>query len=744
MEIEIKKKLFFYSILIAIPFFLLAVLEFSLRLFSFGDDISLFIAASNPNYLTINQNVGKRYFTRVSETTPLNDFFLKEKPVNSYRIFILGESSVQGFPYDENLAFSRILQKRLKDVFPMHKIEVINLGMTAINSYTLLDFADELLEQKPDMVLIYTGHNEYYGALGIASMENGEIPVWLKRLHLYFIHFRTYQLLQKAIGGFLKLIHPPDEDEAKETLMQQMVGKNIIPYNSEMYKEGLRQFRDNMSRLFTKLKKAKVPVIISDLVSNVKDLPPFYSLKYEDNPPADSIYLMAKRFEADSLFKRAKENYIRAKDLDAIRFRAPESINKIIAELTDSFNLYQVSLKSLFEENSPHGLIGNNLMAEHLHANIEGHFLMAEGFFNALRKYKMIDNNWDSLNIKPRSYYRANWGYTELDSMIAEIKIKHLKAGWPFKPDTTVNNFIFTYKPNGMIDSLAFMAVKYSNVSLENVHKSLAKFYESKGELKKASGEYLSLAYMYPTAASNFYNAANLAFKAKDYDNSINILKESPNPDTSAFAQFILSNAYYLQGKFEEALSSIDKLLKLHQSEANYLLSEKLKYKILKAAGNDLEAEKTLASIKKIEPGFSGSGKSKTLIVLIPEKVKPYLEKAEKLRRNGRLSEALETLKEANSVQETAYANLLIGRILLKQNNRSSLTYLEKAYKEIKDDPPLSYNLCLLYLMKKDFTKAKDAMNNFIRIKGNDDPQSQQLMILYEKRSGEKPFTSER
>jgi len=37
--------------------------------------------------------------------------------------------------------------------------------MAAINSYALLDMVDEVIQQSPDAVLIYTGHNEYYGAL---------------------------------------------------------------------------------------------------------------------------------------------------------------------------------------------------------------------------------------------------------------------------------------------------------------------------------------------------------------------------------------------------------------------------------------------------------------------------------------------------------------------------------------------------------------------------------------------------
>ena len=166
------------------------------------------------------------------------------------------------------MAFTRILQRRLQDIFPNRLIEVINLGLTAVNSYTLLDFADELLEQKPDLVLIYAGHNEYYGALGVASMENGSIPHWLKILHLKFIHLRTYQLIQNGIGGFYRLIHPMTTDEAKATLMEKMVGKNLIPYHSKMYLDGLAQFSNNMSKLLEKMNEEHIPVIISDLVSN--------------------------------------------------------------------------------------------------------------------------------------------------------------------------------------------------------------------------------------------------------------------------------------------------------------------------------------------------------------------------------------------------------------------------------------------------------------------------------------------
>jgi len=63
-----------------------------------------------------------------------------------------------------------LLKHRLSHTFPNKNIEVINTGITAVNSYTLWDLTDDIIEQKPDLVIIYAGHNEYYGALGVGSI----------------------------------------------------------------------------------------------------------------------------------------------------------------------------------------------------------------------------------------------------------------------------------------------------------------------------------------------------------------------------------------------------------------------------------------------------------------------------------------------------------------------------------------------------------------------------------------------
>ena len=81
------------------------------------------------------------------------------------RIFCLGESTMAGFPYDFHATAPSFLADRLQQMFPEDTIEVINVGLSAIGSYVILDFLRELAEYSPDLFIVYTGHNEFYGDL---------------------------------------------------------------------------------------------------------------------------------------------------------------------------------------------------------------------------------------------------------------------------------------------------------------------------------------------------------------------------------------------------------------------------------------------------------------------------------------------------------------------------------------------------------------------------------------------------
>ena len=128
-------------------------------------------------YLSANPAIGRRYFPGAAAApAPPVELFAADKPANGVRLFVMGESTTAGFPYPHNGTFSRVLQDVLRDALPQDSVEVVNLGIAATNSYTVADLAREVAAQQPDAVLIYAGHNEYYGVLGAASTLGASTP----------------------------------------------------------------------------------------------------------------------------------------------------------------------------------------------------------------------------------------------------------------------------------------------------------------------------------------------------------------------------------------------------------------------------------------------------------------------------------------------------------------------------------------------------------------------------------------
>ncbi len=433
-----SKKIIFYFVLLCLSILSLFILELFLRIINYGDNFNLcvdFPRKSEREYRIINPDIGKKYFHKLEYSKPAKTIYLKEKPENGFRIFVMGSSTVAGFPYERNLLFSEILRERLQDCYPDKTIEVINTAITAINSYSLLDCMDDILKEKPDAILIYAGHNEFYGAFGIGSLEGKNKFRELTLLHLHLMSFKTYQLIQNIIHAAAKIVPGKKyEPDISGTLMKIMAENRDIPYQGTVYKRGVEIFQKNLSEMLKMAQRKNVPVIISELISNVRDLEPFCSVSANNTPPAQEIYNEGKQSELNGQYEKAKECYYRAKDLDCVRFRASEEINEIIRDLAVQYHSYLLPMEKYFEQASPNKLIGRNLLTEHVHPNIKGYFLMADAFFDKLAESKLLGEKVNPVYYKDSVYYQKNWGYTELDSLVGIHKINSLNAIGPLNP----------------------------------------------------------------------------------------------------------------------------------------------------------------------------------------------------------------------------------------------------------------------------------------------------------------------
>ncbi|MCB0749216.1 MAG: SGNH/GDSL hydrolase family protein, partial [Ignavibacteriae bacterium] len=495
----IKTKKWFYAVLLILPFLFFILLEISLQMFDYGYNTKQWLDAGGGKFI-INPDISKRYFNNVS-FAPITseDVFDQQKKTNSFRVFVIGGSSAAGFPYMPMGSFSRYVKKRLELVYPNTPIEVVNISMTAINSYTLLDLFPGILDQKPNLVLIYAGHNEYYGALGVGSVESfGNSRLLIKSI-LYLNQFKTTQLIRNFITKIFSAFASSNENASNGTLMSKIAKDKSIKLNSEKFYSGVEQFYNNIKEISEEARDKNVPIIIGNLVSNLKDQKPFISIQTDGFGNANEIYSEAKKelktgnnIKADSLFRLAK-------DLDGLRFRAPEKINIIIDSISNEFNLPKVPLDSIFNSNSQDGIVGNNFMVDHLHPTINGYRLIGKSFYEEMVKQKFLPQNetqqipfnkQDSATIK-------NIMFTELDQTIGDYLVTSLKNDWPFKNENEKIPLISLLVPRNFMDSVALKVIE-EKITWAEAQVEAATYYLRKDDIKNYLNHMNVLIYQYP------------------------------------------------------------------------------------------------------------------------------------------------------------------------------------------------------------------------------------------------------
>lgn len=372
--------------------------------------VNLFIELpGRPEYGIVNPDYATRYFRGFKPQVAFNPF-LKDKPADGLRIVALGGSSTAGYPYHFYHAFPERLAAALRARHPLRTIEMINLGMTAVNSHVIRDITPAVIRLEPDAVLIYAGHNEYYGAFGTGT---GAAIIrdraGLKRAVLLLKRSRLFSTLEQLIAV---------NDNTDRTMMARSVGDTHIALDNPAFQAGVRQFEANLGKTLQRFRDKDIPVYIGTVVSNSEGQAPLG----QDATAAETFDSARRRLAAgDSV--AARQLFARARELDPIRFRAPETINRSIRSLAARWDAHLVELEPLFS--SP----GHDaLFTDHLHPTYLGHQIIADGFSEALGEQLSGTESTPDLDGLPDTFEQAH----------ADLLITRLKGGFPFTHDLTL------------------------------------------------------------------------------------------------------------------------------------------------------------------------------------------------------------------------------------------------------------------------------------------------------------------
>ncbi len=521
-----KAPFWFYLVLILFPILFLLLLEGGLRLFDYGYDLSQWKKVDT-NKQIINPNIARRYFyTTKNIPEPVPTPFEIEKGENTYRVFVIGGSSAAGFPYSPNGSFDKYIRKRLELLYPNFRIEVINSAMTATNSYTMRDLINGILDQQPDLILMYGGHNEYYGALGVGSMESlGNSPTLINFM-LSLNKFKTIQLLRNSIAKLVGLFSA--QEATSGTLMARMAADQKIFYGSDVHRAGIKQFETNVDGLLSAIKNKGVKCIVGKLAANLKDQSPFISEATAEFPSADSIYQMGRKFLREGNTEEAHRLFIKAKDLDALKFRAPSEINEILDSLARKYDFPIVDIESQFDKISPDSIVGNNLMTDHLHPTLEGYQLMGRSFFAKMISEEYLpDSKSNSFSITSQdSIVKANYNFTELDSTIARYRIIILKSDWPYVSNKlSASSVLRLFNPQNYSDSMAIKVIN-SEIPWEKAHRLVADYYYSANNIPKYLEEMEAVIDRFPFIGDYYEIVSQNLIAKQKYDLALKYLNQ--------------------------------------------------------------------------------------------------------------------------------------------------------------------------------------------------------------------------
>ncbi|HRX86872.1 MAG TPA: hypothetical protein P5572_17750, partial [Phycisphaerae bacterium] len=232
-----------------------------------------------------------------------------------------------------------------------------------------------------------------------------------------------HALRGSAIAQALQKPPPPRSEQAGENLMDVVLDDAQIPSDDPRRAAAARNLKDDITWILDRCRAHDVPVIVCTCPGSERNLAPIG----EDTPPPLNE---AERTQFDDLLARGRSNvtlqpekaladlnaaaqiynqhatlhylraqclerlghaaeattaYRRARDLDTMPWRAPSTSNEAIRSAAQQ-NAVLCDLEREFQQASPDGTIGWELMDDHVHPALAGQLLIARALGRAMAK----------------------------------------------------------------------------------------------------------------------------------------------------------------------------------------------------------------------------------------------------------------------------------------------------------------------------------------------------------------------
>ncbi|MCX5795582.1 MAG: hypothetical protein NTY77_08830 [Elusimicrobia bacterium] len=301
------------------------------------------------------------------------------KAPESRRIFIIGSSTAQGFP-------EGALTRKLGQVLPGLRFEVINCGMVGFDAYRTLLVGQEILRYGPDLVVVIVGNSEFFGLRRLSRWSNSGWISWSRLL--------------EALG---------DRWDPPVMVRGQA--------------EADRYYAQALSKLIALAEERRVPLLLCTIPVNYRD----NHFAGPDDPVTeydmlwDRAYIrlldalrrgegrgaqayleaLAGRYPANALWEycaaavaelraqygAARRHYERALAIDPHPVSCTAERNELIRALAAAHGLPLADVAGRFQALAPHGIAGFEVFKDNCHPQPAAYGIYADAIVEALFSY---------------------------------------------------------------------------------------------------------------------------------------------------------------------------------------------------------------------------------------------------------------------------------------------------------------------------------------------------------------------
>ena len=322
------------------------------------------------------------------------------------------------------------------------------MGITSIASFAVAQVVEDALMLSPDLVVVYTGHNEFYGLYGTGRYQR--LQYFLRQLHLT-------HLVDGLIGGIGAKDEPTD-------LIKMAAVRGEVPLHDPGRATAEQNLRDNLRRVSRLCERAQVPLVLCTIVANDAGFAPVGSTEGDEvwkarveqvaqvltrgyvapEDAEDALeqleqaaafssehawlwYLQGRALERLGRDTEAQRAFRKARDLDTMPWRAPTAHNAVIRAVAAETMAVLADVEAAFADAAPAQGVGWEWMVDHVHFSVAGQALLARTVLHSVAGLQDIDLGL----LRSAEAYRRDLGDLPVERVVAYNKMGAMLAQAP-------------------------------------------------------------------------------------------------------------------------------------------------------------------------------------------------------------------------------------------------------------------------------------------------------------------------